>query len=281
MNGNRFKLSKFRLENMVVDPAIVLVAKRGTGKSFITRDIMYHLRRIPGGIVISPTDRMDAYFKYFFPDIYIHYDINEMILQKLLYRQQLMKLKYKRKKKQGMKVNPSAILVMDDCLSRKKNWAKGDSVMQILMDGRHYKLTYLLTMQYPLGIGPELRGNFDYIFLLKENISTNRKRLYDNYAGIFPTQGIFERFLNQCTQDFRCMVIDNRNNKSDDLQDKVFWFKAVERKFTFGSKSFKDDHHRFYDRNFQLNKNPFFQNPALLLPRKGRAGEVDFKVDFK
>ena len=53
------------------------------------------------------------------------------------------------------------------------------------MNGRHYKLLFLLTMQYALGIPPNLRTNIDYVFVLRENYVSNRKRLYEHYAGMF------------------------------------------------------------------------------------------------
>jgi len=176
MNYNKFQIFEFKLEKMVPDPAIVMVAKRGSGKSYITRDIIYHLRHIPGGVVIAPTDRMNSFYKYFFPDLYIHYDIKDSILKKVLLRQMLMIEKAKEKEQQGKHIDPSAILVMDDCLARKKAWAKDENILEILMNGRHYKLTYILTMQTPLGITPDLRLNFDYVFLLKEDSAINKKK---------------------------------------------------------------------------------------------------------
>ena len=55
------------------------------------------------------------------------------------------------------------------------------------MNGRHWHILFIITMQYPLGIPPNLRTNIDYVFILRENIVSNRKRIYDNYAGMFPT----------------------------------------------------------------------------------------------
>ena len=54
-----------------------------------------------------------------------------------------------------------------------------------IYDGRHYKMLFLLTMQYALGVPPNLRTNIDYVFS-RENYVSNRKRLYEHYAGMFP-----------------------------------------------------------------------------------------------
>ena len=70
-------------------------------------------------------------------------------------------------------------------------------------------------MQYSLGIQPELRSNFDFVFLLGEDFINNRKKLYEHYAGMFPTRDIFEQVFLQVTDNYGCMVINNRLRSSD------------------------------------------------------------------
>lgn len=279
MDYNKFQILEFPLASMVENPSIVMIAKRGSGKSFVTRDIIYHYRHIPGGVVIAPTDRMNSFYKFFFPDLYIHYDIKETILKKILLRQMMMIEKASVKKKLGKKVDPSGILIMDDCLSKKKSWAKDENIMEILMNGRHYFLTYILTMQTPLGITPDLRLNFDYVFLLKESSTINKKKLWDNYASMFPSLPAFEKVFAKCTEDYRSMVIDNRK-PSDNIQEQVFWFKAKDRKFSFGSKTFKNLHKRYYDPAYK-RKSQANQIAADALFGKKKRGDIDIKVDLK
>ena len=276
MDYNKLQISEFKLDAMVEHAAIVIIAKRGSGKSWVTREILYAKRHIPGGVVISPTDAMNSSYKKFFPDIYIHYNITEDILNKVLVRQQKMMDKQRDKKKQGKKVDASGILVMDDCLAEKKKWSKIQAITTILMNGRHFSLVYILTMQTPIGLAPELRLNFDYVFLLRENSAINRKKLWMNYASMFPTLDIFEKVFAKTTENFCSMVIDNRN-QSDDLQKTVFWFKAKDRKFTFGCKAFKDMHKKYYDVNY-LQK----EHEALLRGTKAfgkKKNEIDFKIE--
>lgn len=93
-------------------------------------------------------------------------------------------------------------------------------------------------MQYPLGIPPNLRTNIDYVFILRENYATNRKRIYDNYASMFPTFEAFCSVMDQTTENFECLVINN-NSKSNKLNDQIFWYKAQPRpSFRLGSKEF-------------------------------------------
>lgn len=265
MNNNRFRVMKFDLNNIVDHAAIVMVAKRGSGKSWVCRDIVYSLRKkIPGGVVIAPTDRMNGFYKYFFPDLYIHYEIKPSILCNVLTRQLMMITKEKDKKKNGKVINPSGILIMDDCLSQKGKWSKDPQILEIMMNGRHYKLTYILTMQTPLGLTPDLRLNFDYVFLLREDSQVNRKKLYDNYASCFPSYADFISVFSKCTTNNCCMVIDNRNSK-EAINEKVFWFKAEERKFAFGSDKFQSIHKKYYDPNYQAKTiNNMIMNSGLI-----------------
>ena len=43
--------------------------------------------------------------------------------------------------------DPRAIIVMDDCLADKGSWAKDPQVSDLLYNGRHRKITYILTMK--------------------------------------------------------------------------------------------------------------------------------------
>ena len=115
------------------------------------------------------------------------------------------------------------------------------------MNGRHYKLLFILTMQFALGIPPNLRTNIDYVFILRENYVSNRKRLYEHYAGMFPTFEMFCQVMDRCTENYECLVINN-NSKSNKLQDQVYWYKAeAHPDFKIGGPGYWE----FNDKNFQ------------------------------
>jgi hypothetical protein len=185
----KLQIKEFKLDSMVENPAIVMIAKRASGKSWICRDILRNFKDIPVGLIIAPTEKMSdpPFYSDFFPDSYIHYQYKSEIIERMLYRQDVMIEKQKEKAKDGKLIDPRGFILMDDCLSKKSSWMKDQPIMELLFNGRHYRLMYILTMQFPLGITPELRCNFDYIFLLAEDFYSNLKRLFDHYAGMFPT----------------------------------------------------------------------------------------------
>ena len=76
------------------------------------------------------------------------------------------------------------------------------------------------------------------IIILREPYHDNRKRIYENYTGMFPTFEAFNQVMDQCTENFECLVINN-NAKSNKLQDQIFWYRAENRPdFKLGSKQF-------------------------------------------
>jgi hypothetical protein len=276
LNGTSLKIKEFKMSYIKKDAAIVMIAKRGSGKSWICRDIIRQQSHIPGGMIISPTDKMSSFYGDFFPELYIHYDFDTNLISALLQRQEIMIEKAKEKEKEGKKLDPSVFLLMDDCMSKKAAWVKDDTISEIFMNGRHYRITYMLTMQYSLGISPELRSNFDYIFLLGEDFISNQRRIFEHYAGMFPTFDFFQQVFNALTEDFGCMVIDNKT-KSKQLVDKIFWYKSVDipNNFTIGCKQFKEYHEEHYDENWKKKK-PIFDINSLLKKKNNR---VNFAIE--
>jgi hypothetical protein len=145
---------------------------------------------------------------------------------------------------------------MDDCLASRGTWMRDPNLFELLYNGRHKQITYLLTMQYPLGITPELRTNFDYVFLLADDYISNMKKLHDHYAGMFPTLDAFRQVFRELTAGFGAMVIKNRGSRHS-LIDKIGYFKAEnldDVKFEFGCKQFKKYHKMNYDENWEDKK---------------------------
>jgi hypothetical protein len=220
-------------------PVVVLIGKRDTGKSFLVRDLLYYHQDIPIGTVISGTEEGNGFYGKLVPKLFIHNEYNTAIIENILKRQRQVLKEIKREMDQFNKstIDPRAFVILDDCLF-DNTWAKDKMMRLLFMNGRHWKIMLVITMQFPLGIPPLLRTNIDYVFILRENIIGNRKRIYEHYAGMFPTFESFCQVMDQCTENFECLVVNN-NSKSNKLQDQVFWYKADPHgEFRLGSKQF-------------------------------------------
>lgn len=109
------------------------------------------------------------------------------------------------------------------------------------------QMLLLLTMQYSLDIDPGLRLNSDYVFVFRDPVRANRERLYDNFFGVFPSFHTFNAVFDQCTEDYECLVLDNRAT-SNKVEDCVFWYKARDHgKFRVGCPAFWTYHAINYD----------------------------------
>jgi AAA+ ATPase superfamily predicted ATPase len=220
-------------------PVVVLIGRRNTGKSYLVKDMLYYHQDIPIGVVIAGTEEGNGFYGKLVPKLFIHHEYNIAIIENILKRQKSV-LKQIKKEQEAFKrstIDPRTFVILDDCLY-DATWSKDKMMRLLFMNGRHWKIMLIITMQYPLGIPPNLRTNIDYVFILREPYIANRKRIYDNYAGMFPTFESFCQVMDQCTENFECLVINN-NAKSNKITDQVFWYKADSHNdFKLGSKEF-------------------------------------------
>jgi len=241
------ELKKFSMNDITFKPTenkgpvVVLIGRRDTGKSYLVRDLLYNHQDIPIGTVVSGTEAGNGFYASHIPKLFIHDEYNSAIIENILKRQKAA-LKAVRKEMTQYKksnIDPRAFVILDDCLY-DNTWTKDKMMRLLFMNGRHWKIMLIITMQYPLGIPPNLRTNIDYVFILREPYISNRRRIWENYAGMFPTFESFCQVMDQCTENFECLVVNN-NSKSNKLQDQIFWYKAEPHgDFKLGSKEFWD-----------------------------------------
>jgi hypothetical protein len=239
------ELKKFDMKNISFKPneskgpVVVLIGRRDTGKSFLVRDLLYYHQEVPIGTVISGTEEGNGFYGKLVPKLFIHNEYNTAIIENILKRQKTVLKQIKKEMETYKKstIDARTFVILDDCLY-DNTWARDKMMRLLFMNGRHWKVMLIITMQYPLGVPPTLRTNIDYVFILREPYIANRKRIYENYAGMFPTFESFCQVMDQCTENYECLVINN-NSKSNKLQEQVFWYKADSHNdFKLGSKEF-------------------------------------------
>ena len=215
------KLKKFNMNMIKDDSVVVMIGKRNTGKSFLTKDLLFHHQDLPAGTVISPTEHANKFYSNIVPPIFIHSEYEPKITNEFMKRQKTLKKRIMGGEKD---IDGRAFLIMDDCLY-DNDWKKDKVIREIFMNGRHFNIFFLLLLQYAIGIPPNLRTNIDWVFILRENNWQNRKKLYECYAGMFHTFEMFCQTMDACTENFECLVIHN-GSKSNKIEDQVFWYKA-------------------------------------------------------
>jgi ABC-type dipeptide/oligopeptide/nickel transport system ATPase component len=212
------QINQFDLKHFIPNPSIIVIGKRGCGKSYLALDIISNFIKNNTAnknnvlVISSNSDH-----EYIYGRKLVSYtpELIDNILK-------LQKNKIENKHKNS---DVDLLVVFDDCFNSKGSWMKDQAITELLFNNRHYHITYVLMMQYPLGITPELRSNFDYLFLFKDNFISNVKRMYDHYAGMFPSFDIFRQVLLEVTNDYGVMVINNRSNDSC-IDQTIYWYRT-------------------------------------------------------
>ena len=183
-------------------PTCIIVGSRGKGKSWVTRELIHAVRDIRTGIVVSGTEEGNDFYTSFVPPVFVHTEIRLATLRNLVAHQ---------KKKQDKKPRDDVLIVLDDCMY-DQSFTRDPTLRGIFMNGRHWKIMLVITMQYCMDLPVSLRTNIDYVFLMRETNPAVVERLYKNFGGGFPSLSSFSDALRLCTADFGCMVADNVRN---------------------------------------------------------------------
>ena len=131
----KLKIQKFDPEKMKSHRICLFVGRRGTGKSCLCEDLLFHLHnKVDFGIAMSPTEESAAVFRKHMPDSWVFPGFSAAKLEQMIAMQRATVA-------QG-KPPRSLFLVCDDC-TYDKSIFKGKAVRDLYMNGRHSKITFL------------------------------------------------------------------------------------------------------------------------------------------
>ena len=267
-----FNIKRFDMKRIPQDAVVIFIGRRRTGKSTLVRDLLFNHQDMPLGTVISGTEESNSFYGKMIPPLFIHGEFQPHILENFVKRQKMIMAKIQKDQAANIKsrVDPRSFMILDDCMY-DDSWTHDKNIRYLFMNGRWLKAFFLITMQYPLGIQPALRTNVDFVFILREPYLNNRKRIFDNYASAFPSFEFFCQIMDQCTQNYECLVIDN-TSQSAKLEDCIFWYKAdTHGDFRIGAPEFWQHSASYYQAK-EDEMNPYDPNAAKRL--KGPAINV-------
>lgn len=219
----------FQMSMIQPDATIMVVGKRGVGKSVLEMDILYHVReRIDMIISVAPTIPTWKKFRELMPNSCVFKNFPEELIEDLY---KLCNQFIEEADSDTTARKPCMALIMDDCGYDKEIW-KSKILKEICANGRHAGFFCCFCFQYLRDCPSVLRTQADFVFFFASSSEKEMKKIHEDYFGhmSFPH---FRNIMNEATRDRQCLVLRNCNGKTD-----YFWYKANNDlpKFAVGSK---------------------------------------------
>jgi hypothetical protein len=220
-----FRIRKFKPQNLRPFSTVLFAGGRRTGKSFAMRDFMYHHKdRVYDTTVFSGTREIGNEWEKYVPAQYVTY-VGDVFPDEILTDAVEMQMSRTTIASQHRSRCPPSLFVFEDLEFLKKSMWQNQAIRYVMFNGRHISCYAFIAVQYIMEIKMAVRGMFDYAVFTMENSAAVRRRIHEQFAGIFPTFNEFEQVFFECTSDRKCMVIDCRAT-SYNISDVVFWYKA-------------------------------------------------------
>lgn len=213
-----------------------------TGKTTLIASLLYAKKHIfPVAMAMSGSEDSNGFYRRILPSTFIYNGYNEEKIKDFIRRQKISKEHLP---------NPWAVILLDDCTDDTKIFNK-PLQNGMYKRGRHWKMWYILSLQYSLDIKPVIRTNVDGVFILREPVLKMRRKLWENYASIVPDFTLFCAIMDQLTEDYHAIYIHNAA-KSNNWQECIYWYKApiTPSDFKFGCQDYWDFHHARYNTNY-------------------------------
>ena len=247
--------------SLKLDTTLYVVGSRSSGKTELLKYFLYikHKQiRIP--ILISGTESTNLSYNGKIPDVLIFNDYSSRCIGTLLKDQQLI-IKRRKEHYYSKNIKYHSIIFMDDIIGTNKIWKKCKFFKQLIFAGRHFKITIVISVQRPLALPSEYRGNMDYVIICNASSKKTKKEIYEKYWNEkFGDFNCFKNIIDNCTEGYKVLLIDNNAMKDGEakLEDCIFWMKSPNPsylpKFRAGIKSIWAYNKKYYDKDWMVRQ---------------------------
>lgn len=232
MTSSYLNVDLFDMDRIKPGSTILVLGDRGTGKTTIAREILYHVRKYPMGIVMAGSlDTVEEYRRHV-PESLIYDEYVSDVIRRIMDVQDAGRAAY------GFKNMKPLFLVLDDLMFDKRVINNDPLFRKAMLNGRHYKITIIICAQYVKHVSAELRPNVDFVFTTFQKNPDQRNKILAEFDVGFPSKIVFRDTMFKCTENWGCMVLDKRSSGRQGLGDSVFHARAnIGRKFKVGPRS--------------------------------------------
>lgn len=199
-------INKWSKNDIQLFSNFLIIGKRGTGKTWISKEIILHYiqEQLVEDIYIFTSD-VNSYELYFgslqlecLPRIHFYSDKWEVELDILMSHSN----------------KTHKLLVFDNVIGSSSTQEK---LKQLICQARQNYFSTIMTVQYPMYF-----NNVDHVFMLRDNIVRHKYILYNEYNCMFESYTQFDHAFTQITESPYCALVINANS----MDNNVKWFKA-------------------------------------------------------
>ena len=208
----------------------LIVGRRGSGKSVLLRELMrINKDKVDFAMAFCPTLESRKMLLEHLPEGCVFDRLVQSKIDDLVTMGSKLTADGKKRR---------ILLILDDVLYDKQAF-KSKAIRELFYNGRHFHIQLIILSQFLMDIEPSLRANVDYCICFKDNIISNKMRLWKYMFGLLSSLEDFISVMDRCTQNYECLVLDN-TGASSAISDSLFWYKAnlIPEPFKVGSKAF-------------------------------------------
>ena len=254
-------------------PTIAVFGARGSGKSVLIKDILYHyhLASVPRVCVFSATEGLNSYFAQFVPGMYIHSPVSVAGVTRVFEEQKNLV----KKQQLGLidkDVDLRLIIVLDD-LAYSKQMLKSEVLAELALNGRHSLCILVISIQYLMSLPIQCRSNIDFAFISADDNLDNVKRIANQFASGYDFT-IFKKVFAACTKNYETFVLPHKKDHDEPEKNSFFYKAQFDLKFKFGSPEAWD----FHDEKFISELDEFKAKLEAQKERKKALPKSDSKA---
>lgn len=215
---------------------ILIIGKRNSGKSTLVCKLIKHMvsgyedghresqQKLKTCVVMSGSERFNSTYRDVCgirPD-YICDGFCEQFLRVVVDKAKQRAAKY------GSNHPSAGVMIIFDDLAFDKKFFDNKLVQEIIFNGRHINVCFVVIVQNPISWPAHYRGNMDWIFTAREREARARKNLYEMYFGAFENEKQFKEVIDRVTTN-RTFMVASVNADGEKPIDIYFAFNSMQK----------------------------------------------------